>query len=59
MAETAGSSFEQILPYLYEPEVDSDELETLSEEDDSALETKHLEEPNQGRLGNTDLCSCS
>ena len=44
------------MPYLYEPEVDSDQLETLSGEDDSALETEQLEEPNQGRLSNTDLC---
>ena len=58
MAKSAGSSFEQILSYLYQPEVDSDELETLSGEDDSALEAEHLEEPNQGRLGNTDWCSC-
>ena len=33
-------------------------LETLSGEDDCALEAEHLEEPNQGRLGNTDWCSC-
>ena len=55
MAEIAGSSFEQILPYLYEPEVDSDQLETLSGGDDSALETEQLEEPNQGCLSNTNL----
>ena len=47
MAESAGSSFEQIAIPI-QPEVDSDELETLSGEDDSALETEHLEEPNQG-----------
>ena len=48
-----------MLPYLYKPEVDLDELETLSGEGDSALKTEHVEEPNQGRLGDTDLCSCS
>ena len=32
-------------------------MKLLSGEDDSALETEHLEEPNQGRLGNTDWCS--
>ena len=48
MAESAGSSFKQILPYLYQPEVDSEELETLCREDDIALEAEHLEEPNQG-----------
>ena len=53
MAKIAGPSIEQMLPYLDKPEVDTDEL------DNSALETERLEEPNQGRLGNTDLCSCS
>ena len=42
---------------MYEPERDADKLETLSGEDDSALEAKHLEEPNQVRLANTDWCS--
>ena len=56
MTESAGSSFKQILPYLYKPEVDSDQLETLSGEDDSALQTEHLEEPNQGRIYATQTC---
>ena len=51
MAESAGSSFEQILPCLQEPE-------TLTGQDDIALETEHLEGPNQGYLGNTYWCSC-
>ena len=59
MADIAGSLDQQILPYLCKPEVDSDELKTLIGEDNSTLETEHLEKPNQGRLGNSDLCSCS
>ena len=43
MAEIASSSFEQIFPYLYKPEGDSDELETVSGEGDITLETEHLE----------------
>ena len=46
MAEIAGFSFNQILPYLYKSEVDSDELETVSGEDDSSLETEHQDKPN-------------
>ena len=45
---SAGTSFEQILPYLLanldDPEVDSDKLETPSGEDNSTLETEHVEE---------------
>lgn len=56
---SVGSPHEEILPYLYEPEIQSSELENLDEEDDTESVLPVPEEPeHEGRLRSTDWCSC-